>query len=122
MKHDIYWTGIVSDVNVKSGTTQQGTPWKKTHFKLGIPKTGRTGAYLENWYMDSFADIQLENGGIYLLGIDVRNEKQQDGKTYAIKLYANSAERIEVPQSEGRAPVNNTNNGPENFKDDDIPF
>ncbi len=122
MKHDIYWTGIVSDVQVKSGTTQNGDPWKKTHFQLGIPKTGRNGAYLEKWYLDSFADITLDEGGVFLLGIDVRNEKQQDGK-YALKLYANSAERIDAPQqgqqTAQRQPVNN---GPENFKDDDIPF
>ena len=173
MAYDAYWTGTVSDISSKNGTSQNGTPWTLTHFKFSKVTATKNGNMTFSYWMDSFANIQLVEGGIYLLGIDLRNEKGQDGK-YNLKLYAQMAEPLNVPQGNQppqgqgqyqqapqqyqqnyqQAPQNNNgynnsynggynngyqqpqqyqqyaqqrppvnmNNGPENFKDDDIPF
>lgn len=168
--YDMYWVGTVSEISVSNGNTQNGTPWTKTHFKVGRVKATQKGNMTFSFYVDSFANIQLVEGGVYLLGIDIRNDKDQNGK-YSLKLYAQMAEPVPVPQGNQppqnyqqaqpqnqqyqpnyqQAPQNNNgynngynggynngynggyqqtpqrppvnmNNGPENFKDDDIPF
>ncbi|WP_288646252.1 hypothetical protein [uncultured Pediococcus sp.] len=127
---DITWVGKVSKINVKSGNSN-GRDWTKTSFVLTKTIATREGNKASSYIVSSFYNLSLVDGGIYCVGLNVKNRKQQDGK-FSLELDAEFAEPVYVPRQQTNNYQNNyqstgyQNNYQEpqqnGVQDDDIPF
>lgn len=105
---DITWVGRVSDISYKSGQKQNGDQWTKTNFKFTKIIPTREGNREVSTYLYTFNNFNLADGYVYQMGIDVRNDKDQNGN-YKLGLYAVWAEPIALPQPQNNGGYQNNN-------------
>ncbi len=92
--------GIVSDITFKEGNSTSGKAWTKTNFKLTEFYTLGTGEVKSRtFWISSFKPITLVDGGIYLIGGELRNTQDQNGQ-WKLEVQANYATPYTLPQNQ----------------------
>ena len=115
--------GLVSNVDISQGTSQNGKPWKKTRFKFTVLEyTGKDrNPVKHSYWISTFNDFDVSEGYAEIT-LDIVNRKTGRKNDRGYDVYELALDVIAFSPIDLDAIENGKESGGKGFEEEDIPF